>query len=69
MLGKPRLMSYVQINHRIKSDNLFLKHACSILRVIQPCMWFMEEAIQFSMGQTARRLTCSTMKKPQYRVG
>ena len=32
--------------------------------VIQPCMWFMEEPSQFSVGQTAQSLTCSIMDKP-----
>ena len=27
-------------------------------------MWFKEEPSQFSMGQTAQRLTCSIMEKP-----
>ena len=31
---------------------------------IQPCMWFMEEPSQFSVGPTAQSLTCSTMEKP-----
>ena len=30
----------------------------------QPCMWFMEEQCQFSLGQTAQSLTCSIMEKP-----
>ena len=33
--------------------------------VIQPCMWFIEEPSQFSMGQTAQSLTCSIMEKPR----
>ena len=32
--------------------------------VIQPCMWFMEEPSQFSVGQTQHSLTCSIMEKP-----
>ena len=33
--------------------------------MVQPCMWFKEKPSQFSMGQTAQSLTCSTtMKKP-----
>ena len=31
--------------------------------VIQPCMWFMEEPSQFSVGQTAQSLTCSILEK------
>ena len=44
-----------------ESDILFLKHDCSILRQSSynvPCMWFMEEPSQFSVGQTAQSLTC-----------
>ena len=33
--------------------------------MVQPCIWFKEEASQFAMGQTAHSLTCSTMEKPQ----
>ena len=32
--------------------------------VVKPCMWFQEEPSQFSMGQTAKSLTCSIMEKP-----
>ena len=32
--------------------------------VLKPCMWFMEEPGQFSVGQTAQSLTCSIMEKP-----
>ena len=32
--------------------------------VIQPCMWFMEEPGQFTVGQTAQSLTCSIIEKP-----
>ena len=32
--------------------------------VIQPCIWFMEEASQLSVDQTAQSLTCSIMEKP-----
>ena len=38
------------------------------MTVIQPCMWFMEEPNQFSMGPWAKHhrayLTCSVMEKP-----
>ena len=39
--------SYWNFSH--SADILFLKPACSI----QPCMWFMEDPSQFSVGQTA----------------
>ena len=45
------------------ADVLFLKHVSSILRVIQPCMWFIEVPSQFSMVQTTQRLSCSIMAK------
>ena len=32
--------------------------------IIQPCMWFMEEPIQFPVGQTAQSLTCSILENP-----
>ena len=28
----------------------------------QPCMWYMEEPSQFSVGQTAQSLNCSIME-------
>ena len=45
------------------ADVLFRKHVSSILRVIQPCMWFIEVPSQFSMVQTTQRLSCSIMAK------
>ena len=39
------------------------------LTVIQPCMWFMEEPSQFSVGQTAQNLTCYIMEKPHTGLG
>ena len=32
--------------------------------MVQPCVWFKEEPIKFSIGQTAQSLTCSFMEKP-----
>ena len=50
----------------LKADILFLKRDSSIFRQssYHVCMWFMKEASQFSMGQTAQILTCSIMEKP-----
>ena len=46
---------------RYPFSNAFLQHS---EKVIQPCMWFVEEPSQFSVGQTAQSLTCSIMEKP-----
>ena len=37
--------------------------------IIQPCMWFMEEPIQFPVGQTAQSLTCNLKGETTYMMG
>ena len=54
------LMVAVAIRHHF--SKACLQHSQT---VFQPCMWFMEELSQFSVGTTAQRLTCSIMEKPQ----
>ena len=60
----PRLYGR-KIKHRHPFSKACLQHSQT---VIQPCMWFLEEPSQFSVGQTAQSLTCSIMEKP-YWVG
>ena len=51
--------------HLLSPDIPFSRHGCSIFKtILQPCMWFIEEPRQFSVGQTAQSLTCSIMENP-----
>ena len=50
--NKHKITAKRRIGYRSQVDILFLKH--DILTVNQPCMWFVEESWQLSVGQTAQ---------------
>ena len=67
----PEILRFVD-KERKNAENcmIWLRGPCSKAgewdsrTVVKPCMWFQEEPSQFSMGQTAKSLTCSIMEKP-----